>query len=102
MVRSVEVRSPESGGSSERSTESVLRAVCLRLGCTAATAVFPREETHSVWGRSETDFAFAREQLGIVGDELARREVADVAREAQRQVHVLGLDPPRPRERARE
>src|SRR6188474_3399790 len=39
----------------ERDKESVLRAVCLRLCCTAATAVFPRE------------------QLGIVGDELARR-----------------------------
>jgi diguanylate cyclase (GGDEF)-like protein len=57
----------------ERSTESVLRAVCLRLGCTAATAVFPREESRSVWGRSEEDLGFAREQLGIVGEELARR-----------------------------
>ena len=73
-MKSVETRSLDSG-SSERSTESVLRAVCLRLGCTAAAAVFPREETRVTWGRSEADFAFAREQLGIVGDELARRAV---------------------------
>jgi diguanylate cyclase (GGDEF)-like protein len=73
-VKSAEVRSLEAG-SQERSTESVLRAVCLRLGCTAATAVFPREEARSVWGRSEADLAFAREQLGIAGDELARRTI---------------------------
>jgi diguanylate cyclase (GGDEF)-like protein len=60
-------------GTSERSTESVLRAVCLRLGCTAAAAAFPREEAPVVWGRSEPDQGFAREQLAIVGDELARR-----------------------------
>ncbi|HEX6638554.1 MAG TPA: EAL domain-containing protein [Steroidobacteraceae bacterium] len=59
----------------ERSAESVLRAVCLRLGCTAATAVFPREESRAVWGRSQQDIGFAREQLFIVGDELARRAV---------------------------
>jgi diguanylate cyclase (GGDEF)-like protein len=47
----------------------------LRLGCTAAAAVFPREESRAVWGRSEQDLAFAREQLGIVGDELARRTI---------------------------
>ncbi len=63
------------GGQPERSTESVLRAVCLRLGCTAATAVFPREESRVVWGRSEADFEFAREQLTIAGDELARRTI---------------------------
>ena len=57
----------------ERSTESVLRAVCLRLGCTAATALFARAESRTVWGRSADDFEFAREQLAIVGDELARR-----------------------------
>lgn len=74
-MKSVESRSLDSGHAPERSTESVLRAVCLRLGCTAATAVFPREEARSVWGRSEQDVAFAREQLGIVGDELARRAV---------------------------
>jgi diguanylate cyclase (GGDEF)-like protein len=74
-VKSAEVRALEVGTSHERSTESVLRAVCLRLGCTAATAVFPREESRSVWGRSEADFAFAREQLGIAGDELARRVI---------------------------
>ncbi|HUQ11142.1 MAG TPA: EAL domain-containing protein [Steroidobacteraceae bacterium] len=74
-MKSVETRALESGGTPERSTESVLRAVCLRLGCTAATAVFPREESRAVWGRSEQDLAFAREQLAIVGDELARRAV---------------------------
>jgi diguanylate cyclase (GGDEF)-like protein len=63
----------DSGGAPERSSESVLRAICLRLGCTAAAAVFPREESRAVWGRSEEDHAFAREQLRIVGDELARR-----------------------------
>jgi diguanylate cyclase (GGDEF)-like protein len=63
----------DSGEAPERSTESVLRAVCLRLGCTAATAVFPREDTRVVWGRSEADQTFAREQLGVVGAELARR-----------------------------
>ncbi len=63
----------DSGGAPERSSESVLRAICLRLGCTAAAAVFPREESRAVWGRSEEDRAFAREQLRIVGDELARR-----------------------------
>jgi diguanylate cyclase (GGDEF)-like protein len=74
-VKTVETRQLDAGGSPERSTESVLRAVCVRLGCTAATAIFPREETHSVWGRSEDDLAFAREQLAIAGDELARRAV---------------------------
>jgi diguanylate cyclase (GGDEF)-like protein len=69
------MRQLDAGDSPERSTESVLRAVCLRLGCTAAAAVFPREETHSVWGRSGSDLAFAREQLSIVGDELARRAI---------------------------
>jgi hypothetical protein len=69
------MRSLEAGATPERSTESVLRAVCLRLGCTAATAIFPREESRAVWGRSESDLAFAREQLSIVGDELARRAI---------------------------
>jgi diguanylate cyclase (GGDEF)-like protein len=72
-VKSAETASLEPGVAPERSTESVLRAVCLRLGCTAATAVFARQESRSVWGRSEADLAFAREQLGIAGDELARR-----------------------------
>ena len=66
------MRSLDSGGPG-RSTESVLRAVCVRLGCTAAAAVFPREDSSAVWGRSEPDQGFAREQLAIVGDELARR-----------------------------
>ena len=74
-MKSAEFRALEAGTSHERTTESVLRAVCLRLGCTAATAVFPREESRSVWGRSEADLAFAREQLGIAGDELARRVI---------------------------
>jgi diguanylate cyclase (GGDEF)-like protein len=74
-VKSAEVKALDAGSAPGRSTESVLRAVCLRLGCTAATAVFPREETRTVWGRSEQDMAFAREQLAIVGDELARRSV---------------------------
>jgi diguanylate cyclase (GGDEF)-like protein len=74
-VKTAETRQLDVGGTPERSTESVLRAVCLRLGCTAATAVFPREETRSVWGRSESDLAFAHEQLAIVGDELARRAI---------------------------
>jgi diguanylate cyclase (GGDEF)-like protein len=72
-VKSAETTSHDPGVVPERSTESVLRAVCLRLGCTAATAVFARQESRAVWGRSEADLAFAREQLGIVGDELARR-----------------------------
>ncbi len=72
-MKSADTTSHESGAAPERSTESVLRAVCLRLGCTAATAVFARQESRSVWGRSEADLAFAREQLGIVGEELARR-----------------------------
>ena len=74
-MKTAETRQLDAGGTPERSTESVLRAVCLRLGCTAATAIFPREETHSVWGRSDGDLAFAREQLAIAGDELARRAV---------------------------
>jgi diguanylate cyclase (GGDEF)-like protein len=74
-VKSGEQSLLEPGGAPERSTESVLRAVCLRLGCTAATAVFPREEARAVWGRAEGDLAFAREQLRIVGDELARRTI---------------------------
>jgi len=72
-VKSAETTGLEPGIAPERSTESVLRAVCLRLGCTAATAVFARQEARAVWGRSQEDLAFAREQLGIVGDELARR-----------------------------
>ncbi len=74
-MKSAEVKALDTGGAPERSTESVLRAICLRLGCTAAAAVFPREESRAVWGRSEEDQAFAREQLRIVGDELARRSV---------------------------
>ena len=74
-MKSAETKSLDTGAAPERSTESVLRAVCLRLGCTAATAVFPREESRVVWGRSEADLAFAREQLSIVGDELARRAI---------------------------
>jgi diguanylate cyclase (GGDEF)-like protein len=69
------MRALEAGASHERSTESVLRAVCLRLGCTAATAIFPREESRSVWGRSEADLAFANEQLSFAGEELARRAI---------------------------
>ena len=61
------------GAVPERGTESVLRAVCLRLGCTAASAVFVRDEASVVWGRSDEDAAFAREQLAIVGSELAHR-----------------------------
>jgi diguanylate cyclase (GGDEF)-like protein len=74
-VKSAESKILDAGGAPERGTESVLRAVCLRLGCTAATAVFPREESRVVWGRSEADLAFARDQLEIVGDELARRAI---------------------------
>src|SRR6187401_1351181 len=74
-VKSVETKSLESGAESERSTESVLRAVCMRLGCTAATAIFPREDSRGVWSRSEDDAAFARLQLSVVGDELARRAI---------------------------
>ena len=74
-MKSVETKSLELGAGPERSTESVLRAVCLRLGCTAATAIFPREDSRAVWSRSEEDSAFAREQLSIVGDELARRAI---------------------------
>ncbi len=74
-MKSAETKSHDSGAGPELSTESVLRSVCLRLACTAATAVFPREESRVVWGRSEEDFAFAREQLSIVGDELARRAI---------------------------
>jgi diguanylate cyclase (GGDEF)-like protein len=69
------MRALDAGSSHERSTESVLRAVCLRLGCTAATAVFPREESRALWGRSEADIAFAREQLSFAGDELVRRAI---------------------------
>jgi diguanylate cyclase (GGDEF)-like protein len=75
-VKSSEIISPDSDKTSERSTESVLRAVCVRLGCTAATAIFPREESRAVWGRSGVDIAFAREQLFIVGDEIARRAIS--------------------------
>jgi diguanylate cyclase (GGDEF)-like protein len=74
-VKSGETRALDAGSAHERSTESVLRAVCLRLGCTAATAVFPREESRAVWGRSEADLAFAREQLAVAGDELVRRVI---------------------------
>src|SRR3954463_15435259 len=69
------MRALDAGSTHERSTESVLRAVCLRLGCTAATALFPRDEARSVWGRSEADLAFAHEQLSFAGDELARRVI---------------------------
>jgi diguanylate cyclase (GGDEF)-like protein len=72
-VKSAENTMREAGEVPERNTESVLRAVCLRLGCTAAAAVFPREESRVLWGRSESDMAFAREQLAVVGAELARR-----------------------------
>jgi diguanylate cyclase (GGDEF)-like protein len=75
IVKSAEIKSLEPGAMPEPSSESVLRAVCLRLGCTAATAIFPRENSRVVWGRSEADFAFAREQLSILGDELARRAI---------------------------
>jgi diguanylate cyclase (GGDEF)-like protein len=74
-VKSAETRTLDSGAAPERSTESVLRAVCLRLGCTAATAVFQREESRVVWGRSDADLTFARAQLSVVGEEVARRAV---------------------------
>ena len=74
-MKSVENTSLEAGANPERSTESVLRAVCLRLGCTAAAAVFPREGNRVLWGRSDADLAFAREQTTIAGDELARRTI---------------------------
>src|SRR6187431_842855 len=74
-VKSLETKSLELSAESERSTESVLRAVCMRLGCTAATAIFPREDSRGVWSRSEDDAAFARLQLSVVGDELARRAI---------------------------
>src|SRR3954464_3565485 len=69
------MRALEAGIPHERSTESVLRAVCLRLGCTAATAVFPRDESPAVGGRPEAALAFAKEQLSYAGDELARRAI---------------------------
>jgi diguanylate cyclase (GGDEF)-like protein len=72
-VKSAELTRSESGESSERGVESVLRAVCLRLGCTAAAAVFPREDSREVWSRSPDDRAFALRQLDVVGSELARR-----------------------------
>jgi len=74
-VKSAEVRTLEVGVGAERSIESVLRAVCLRLGCTAATAIFPREDSRVVWTRSDDDLVFTRAQLSIVGDELARRAI---------------------------
>jgi diguanylate cyclase (GGDEF)-like protein len=74
-VKSAETKNLDPGAAPERGTESVLRAVCLRIGCTAATAVFPREQTRSVWARSETDLVFVREQLSLAGDELARRAI---------------------------
>lgn len=74
-MKSAEIGSLEAATAPERGTESVLRAVCLRLGCTVATAVFPREETRSLWGRSDADRDFAREQLSIAGEELARRAI---------------------------
>ncbi len=74
-MKSVENTSLEAGANPERNTESVLRAVCLRLGCTAAAAVFPREDNRVMWGRSEADLAFVREQTTIAGDELARRTI---------------------------
>src|SRR5688572_14757682 len=74
-VKSAENTMREPGAVPERNTESVLRAVCMRLGCTAATAIFPREDSRAIWGRSEEDLAFARGQLAIVGDELAHRAV---------------------------
>jgi diguanylate cyclase (GGDEF)-like protein len=72
-VKSAEAKKSEPGETPERSTESVLRAICLRLGCTAAAAVFPREDSRFVWGRSEADQSFALEQLAVVGSEIARR-----------------------------
>jgi diguanylate cyclase (GGDEF)-like protein len=74
-LKTVETKSLEPGVAPERGTESVLRAVCLRIGCTAATAVFPREASRSVWARSEADFTFVREQLSIAGDVLAKRAI---------------------------
>jgi diguanylate cyclase (GGDEF)-like protein len=75
-VKSADNFSTDARDVRERSTESVLRAVCLRLGCTAATAMFPREESRAIWGRSDEDLAFARAQLAVIGDELARRAVS--------------------------
>ena len=72
-MKSPETTSLETGVAPERSTDSVLRAVCLRLGCTSATAILPREQSRNVWARSDADFDFARQQLGVVGEELARR-----------------------------
>src|SRR5262245_29289353 len=37
--------------------------------------MFPRDDSRVVWTRSDDDLAFARTQLAIVGDELARRAI---------------------------
>ncbi len=74
-MNSAEVTSLDAGANPERNTESVLRAVCLRLGCTAAAAVFPRDHNRVVWGRSGADIEFANAQTAIAGDELARRTI---------------------------
>ena len=72
-MKSAEANKSRAGETPERSTESVLRAICLRLGCTAAAAVLPRDDSRAVWGRSEEDQSFALQQLSVVGSELARR-----------------------------
>ncbi len=74
-MKSAEVTSLDAGANPERNTESVLRAVCLRLGCTAAAAVFPRDQNRIVWGRSGADIEFANAQTTVAGDELARRTI---------------------------
>src|SRR5262245_65839879 len=37
--------------------------------------MFPRDDSRVVWTRSDDDLAFARTQLSVVGDELARRAI---------------------------
>ena len=75
-MKSVETKSLEAGAYARARAR---KAFCVRYACASAARppppIFPREESRAVWGRSDGDLAFAREQLSIVGDELARRAI---------------------------
>jgi len=67
--------------SSKKSDPSadVLRQACLRLSCSAVAVVVADSRSRKLWAPDDAEREFAVAQLRIVGQELARRSIADGA-----------------------
>ncbi|MBK6598412.1 MAG: diguanylate cyclase [Proteobacteria bacterium] len=57
----------------------VLRQACTRLDCSAVAVVVADSRSRKLWAKDDVEREFAVGQLRIVGQELARRAVADGA-----------------------